>query len=304
MPNSPAPDVRNLATAIGRRFHRPPAPSAIACLGSHDPVLVSHIVSDRAMPAPTLPPPPENAFALHVHHTALRRSDIWIDGRHRRAPLIQEGGVMIFDLRSEPVAQVHEPFEFSRFQISRPALDDLAYEHGLRRLGDLRADTGDADPVLQHLALAMRKRAAVLGHDRDTLFTDGIALAFFAHVAQKYAGAADPPGVPGMLAAWQVRRIRDYVNANLHQPISIGELAALVGLSRSHFSRLFLKSFGLPPHRWLLNSRVERAKQMLGDAASLAEISASCGFTDQSHFTRWFARVERMTPGHWRRRMR
>jgi AraC-like DNA-binding protein len=76
-------------------------------------------------------------------------------------------------------------------------------------------------------------------------------------------------------------------------------------LSVSHFSRAFAVSIGLPPHRWLLNRRVERAKSMLSNAApTLSEVAIACGFADQSHFTRTFTREVGISPGAWRRCVR
>jgi AraC family transcriptional regulator len=287
---------------IGKRFHRPPAPSIFACADLCDPIAFSHVYSDTAMPAPTLPPPAENAFAIHLHHVPLSRGDIWLQGRHTKMPRIAEGGVFIFDLRTEPTAHVHERFEFSRFQLSRAAMDDLAYERGLRKLGDLRADTGHADLVLQHLAMAMVKHAAMFGGKPDALFCDSLALAVFAHVARKYGGAIQSPRLAGALAPWQIRLLNDWVDAHLDESISINALAAMVRLSPSYFTRAFAQSVGLPPHRWLLQKRIDRAKQLMQRPdVPLSEIAAVCGFADQSHFTRVFSAIVRVTPSRWRR---
>jgi AraC-like DNA-binding protein len=84
--------------------------------------------------------------------------------------------------------------------------------------------------------------------------------------------------------------------------MSIADLAAVVNLSRSHFARAFSRSTGLPPHRFVLQRRVARAKRLLKTTGlALSEISATCGFVDQSHFTKIFAAFERSTPGRWRR---
>jgi AraC family transcriptional regulator len=290
-----------LSSTIGRRFHRPPVPSAIVSLGSKDPIVFSHVASEIAMPAPTLAAPKEEAFSVHVHHAPLARGDIWLEGRHRTMPIVPQGGLFVWDLRAQNSAHVHEPFEFSRFQISKATMDDLAYEHGMRRLGDLHALGGEADPVVRYLALAMLQRSAYFGQEKETLFADGIALAFFAHVAQKYAGALEVPGADGVLAPWQIRRVTDWVSAHMNGPVAIADLAGLVNLSRSHFARMFLRTLGISPHRWLLLRRIERAKILLRGSRPLAEIAATCGFVDQSHFTKVFTRVEGMPPGAWRR---
>jgi AraC-like DNA-binding protein len=294
-------EAQKLSSEIGRRFHRPPAPSVIACLGSHDPIVFSHLVSDEPTPEPTIAPPVEDVFAVHVHHAELRLMEIWIAGRHTRFRIVQRGGVFIYDLRTQPQAHVYERYEFSRFQISRATMDDLAYEQGIRRLDDLRASPGEQDPVLRHLVLALTRHAELFGPEQDTLFNDGVALAFFAHIARKYAGIREPAQTGAKLAPWQVRRLSDWVGTHMQCPITIADLAGLVNLSRSHFSRMFQKSLGISAHQWLLLRRIERARQLLKGTASLAEISVSCGFVDQSHFTKVFTRVEGLTPGSWRR---
>jgi AraC-like DNA-binding protein len=297
--------VADPSLEIGRRFHRPPVPSIVARPELDDPVVFSHVSSAIAMPAPTLAPPIENTFAIHVHHSPLTAAEVWIDGRHMRLPPVSNGGIFIFDLRTEPIAQIHEAFEFSRFQFSRATLDDLAYERGLRRVGDLRAATCDPDPVIQHLALAMLHRIQRFGAEHDTIFADAIALALFDHVARAYGGAHGHAATAGVLAPWQIRRVTEWVDAHLGQPISIGGLSGLIDLSPSYFSRTFVRSFGIPPHRWLLQRRIDRAKALMTHSdATLADIAAACGFVDQSHFTKVFSGIVRATPSAWRRRAR
>ncbi len=104
------------------------------------------------------------------------------------------------------------------------------------------------------------------------------------------------------LAPWQVKRVTDFMRANLTETLRLSELAAISGLSPSHFGRAFKGSTGLPPHRWQLNMRIEQARALLADAgASLADIACATGFADQSHFTRVFSRIVGVSPGAWRR---
>nr|WP_276603744.1 AraC family transcriptional regulator [Nannocystis pusilla] len=89
---------------------------------------------------------------------------------------------------------------------------------------------------------------------------------------------------------------------HLGAPVGLRELATLGGMSQAHFSRAFKASTGVPPHRWQLNARVERAQQLLLRAdVSLADIALQLGFVDQSHLTRVFRRVVGATPSAWRR---
>lgn len=110
-------------------------------------------------------------------------------------------------------------------------------------------------------------------------------------------------GAPsGGLALWQSRRVSTYISANLTRTIRLRDLAALLQLSRGHFSRAFRETFGQAPMSYVMNRRIHRAQALLMSSLQpLAEIALECGMTDQSHFTRVFRRLVGMTPGAWRR---
>lgn len=88
---------------------------------------------------------------------------------------------------------------------------------------------------------------------------------------------------PGGLAIWQARRTLAYIEANLASKMDLGDLANLVALSRSHFSRAFKRCVGLSPMEYVIMRRVERAKSMIsGTREPLAEVALACGFADQA----------------------
>jgi AraC family transcriptional regulator len=104
------------------------------------------------------------------------------------------------------------------------------------------------------------------------------------------------------LAAWQAKRAVEYIEDNLGSKMSVRDMADLVALSTSHFSRAFKKSLGCSPMTYIGARRVERARLMMTSTReTLAAIALACGFSDQSHFTRHFCRVVGMSPGRWRR---
>jgi AraC-like DNA-binding protein len=129
-----------------------------------------------------------------------------------------------------------------------------------------------------------------------------------AHLAGMYGGLdngalrafAAPKG--RMLTPLQERRVTSRLLDDLTSDPSLGELAALCGLSRSYFIRAFKQATGMPPHRWLLMQRVNRAKALLhGTSMPIADVAVACGFADQSHLTRVFSKAFHISPAAWQR---
>jgi AraC family transcriptional regulator len=108
----------------------------------------------------------------------------------------------------------------------------------------------------------------------------------------------------GTLPRWRVRAVVEYIDEHLNTGPTLEQMAAAARLSRYHFARLrqFKRATGLPPHRYVIACRVDRAKQLLqaGGALSLAQVAAQAGFADQSQFSWHFKRMVGVTPGRFR----
>ncbi|MGC1782569.1 MAG: AraC family transcriptional regulator, partial [Acidobacteriaceae bacterium] len=104
----------------------------------------------------------------------------------------------------------------------------------------------------------------------------------------------------GGLAPWQKRRLMDLIDSNLDGQLRLSYLADECGLSVSHFSRSFKRSFGVPVHRYLIVRRVERAKILMrSSSAPLSEIALESGFSDQAAFSRKFRAIVGTSPMRW-----
>ena len=114
--------------------------------------------------------------------------------------------------------------------------------------------------------------------------------------------AGEVPDARGRLLAWQVRKVRDYIESHITGPVLVADLCALVKRSEAHFSRSFKRTFGESPHSFVVRRRVELAAQyMLTTDASLSDIALRCGFTDQAHLCKHFRQAAGQTPAAWRR---
>jgi AraC family transcriptional regulator len=103
------------------------------------------------------------------------------------------------------------------------------------------------------------------------------------------------------LPSGRVRRVTEYIEQNLDKELRLAELAGLVCMSPFHFARLFKRSTGEPPHRFVIQQRIARASAFLAQPEpSIAEISRRVGFRTPSHFTTVFRRVSGVTPSGYR----
>ncbi|CAN5431002.1 hypothetical protein BH11PSE9_BH11PSE9_17060 [soil metagenome] len=119
------------------------------------------------------------------------------------------------------------------------------------------------------------------------------------------SGAEAPTATKGGLAAGVLRQVLAKIEERMGAGFALADLAGLANLSEGHFSRAFKRSVGLPPHRYLLHRRVCAATRLLGnDTLTLTGIALTCGFFDQSQFTRQFAAMSGITPGAHRRSLR
>lgn len=101
------------------------------------------------------------------------------------------------------------------------------------------------------------------------------------------------------------KRLVDFIDSNLHRPITLAEMAELCTMSQFHFSRLFKKRTGMTVMKFIGMRRVERSKKLLQSTGmSLAQIAHDCGFSSQSHFTGVFKLDTGTTPASYRNAVR
>lgn len=117
-------------------------------------------------------------------------------------------------------------------------------------------------------------------------------------LVQRHAGGreARAPGLePGA-----VTRAKELMDSRLAYPPSLEELATAVGLSPFHFARVFRRATGLPPHAWLKQRRLSRARELLKNDCLPFNVAFALGYADQSHFNRQFKQAYGVTPGAYR----
>lgn len=161
---------------------------------------------------------------------------------------------------------------------------------------------GFADPVLTHVGNTLHGLLGRGTEPVDQVVADGMRTTLAAHLIGHYTVDHWRPPARGLaLDAKRLRRVLDYIEARLSEELSLGDLAAQACLSSFHFSRLFHDATGLPPHRYLVERRIEAARSLLarGDMP-LAQVALETGFGSQANFTRVFRKSKNTTPGQYR----
>ncbi|WP_206240417.1 helix-turn-helix domain-containing protein [Novosphingobium terrae] len=150
-------------------------------------------------------------------------------------------------------------------------------------------------------ALAAMLEDAAGAIDRDIAFARDRIAAVRDLLLGRPAKPVEMPTTGG-LAPWQARKVIAHIDAHMEDTITNDELASLVRLSCGHFCRAFRNTFGVTPHAFVMQRRVDNASMMMiRSAEPLAAIAAACGFTDQAHLSRLFRRVKGFSPAIWRR---
>lgn len=179
-------------------------------------------------------------------------------------------------------------------------LDGIALDLSGRGWVELVPRIGVADPLICGISQALQAEAAA-GAAASRLYGESLAAAMAVHLAKEYTNGTRTLVDPrGGLTRQQLRAAMDHLHTHLGDSLPLEQLAQAVGMSPFHFSRRFRRSTGVPPHRYLIRLRVQRARELLLRAnPDLNEIATQVGFYDQSHLATHFKSAFGITPGRF-----
>lgn len=166
---------------------------------------------------------------------------------------------------------------------------------------ELRLEFQARDPRLEAIGMMLlaELQQETVG---NRLYIESLSNVLAVHLLRQYAAPNARLVIYDRgLSERQTLQVVEYVNEHLHQDIKLSDLAALVGISESHLSRRFKQSIGMTPYQYLLQQRIERAKQLLKEGdRSIMDIALLCGFNSHSHLSKQFRQLTGMTPKNYR----
>lgn len=209
---------------------------------------------------------------------------------------LPSGSIFFLPAGHECAVSLHAPLDTIHIYLR----SDLF--HGERNADELVPLLGVQDGVLAHLGSAMGA-ALEERQSLSSLFVDSIAQGIARRFLALRGSAGAAPERNYQLSAAQLRRIREFVEAHLETDLRLDAIARAAGLGTKTLLRGFKATCGTSPYQYVIAARIERAKHLLHEDASLglAEIAARCGFSHQEHLTRMFRRLVGQTPGRYRR---
>src|ERR1700737_580103 len=291
---------------LSKRLGIPNPPTLVTSVSRGAPITFTRLRLDSASPTCDGTIPAEEAYSFHVNFLKQESFSISVIARTVERYFLGEGCSMMLDYSETSATTLHSAMDTVRLYVPRLTLQDFVREeYGSGEVHLKPPQQVLRDPILYHLGACLK---ALLEHpeENNSLLVDHIALSLQSHLYQTYSATpAWNLKARGGLAPWQESRAKEAMEANLDKEIDIAQLAHECGLSTSRFARAFRQSTGCPPHRWLLQRRIERAQDLLLTSdTTLAEIASACGFSDQSHLTRAFGQTVGTSPGLWRRTKR
>ena len=246
-------------------------------------------------------PPCERGFLVGVSLNGGHRRTLYGRGAasERR---FEHHSIYIRDFSRPFHADLYGNFDFVLVELPHAYLERVGPEHGGQPIGGLTCRPDVRDPVLGHLAHAVADSLDAPG-PLNALFIEQIGLAMGTHLVRRYGNARTRElERKGVLSPAKVARAQELLMEKADLGVSIEEVANECDLSRGYFIRAFSRTTGHTPHQWLLEQRVTRARELIETSdMTLADIAIACGFADQSHLNRVFARIVGHPPGAWRR---
>lgn len=186
-------------------------------------------------------------------------------------------------------------------QVDLSVLDETSRSLLRHGRGGLKPTLGISDPSLTTLlwAIEVEQRR---GYPGGKLFVDSLESALAVRLVTDHSVHPATPGLArGGLAPHQQRRVLEFMHQNLHAPVGLADLAAVIGLSPSHFSSQFRAGMGMSPYKYMRALRIDRSKNMLKKSDfPIARIAKTVGFDNQQHFSTVFRSVVGVTPTTYR----
>ena len=190
-----------------------------------------------------------------------------------------------------------QPWSYRMFYVDVVWLTELQQQLGFSRNQPLRAFATILSQDAQLYAGLNRLYDLLSDPQADSLHKHCALLDFFAELQQRLDPAPAKPRKDNP----RLRLAAELIRERCTEALKLEDICAAVGLSPSYLTRSFRRCYGMTPHAYLINSRIQYAQARLRRGEAIAEVALTAGFADQAHLQRTFKQLLAATPGQYRR---
>ena len=216
-----------------------------------------------------------------------------------RQSLITPGDICIIAERTVFSLKWQESTEGLVLSLDADWLNQVTQESTSSDRVELVNIIGGRDRLLSTIALALRDEVTK-DCSAGNLYVDCLLSTLAIHLSNKYRAVKQKEKeqkLPLGLSQYQKKQAINYIKSNLDKDLKLTEMAKVVGLSQYHFARLFKRSLGISPWRYVLQCRIERSKELLRSSTmAITEVAKACGFSSSSYFIKQFHQIVGVTP--------
>jgi AraC family transcriptional regulator len=259
------------------------------------------IVETHKIGAIEIPEHEHSSFCLHMQTSGPVQMEWWSEGKYGKENH-GPGSMILLTPGTRDRLRWNRPSQRVVLSVDEGFLLRAAQELGRKQHLGFENHWIFEDRQL-HLLLSEMRREMEAGWETGALYGDHLGMSLSIALIQKYSrNGTTSSQAKGGIPRVRLRRVLDYIAANIHLDIKLDDLAEVADMSRFHFARLFRLGMGVTPHRYLMDQRLQQAKALLRiDARSVSEIALETGFANAGHFARVFKRNVGVTPTEWKR---
>lgn len=263
-----------------------------------DPTLWQGIfLAHHRQPAWEMPENQPSQHILSINIGSARKVERRIDGQLQRERFLT-GDVAIYPAGVDYTLRWEQESEFILIGIDPDLLKQNAIALLETETIELKLLLATQDPLIHSMALALKAELEA-AQPGGQIYAEAIAQTLAIHLLRNYSvrKLASKISTADGLPKHKLHQVIDYIHACLHCDLNLSDMAAVIGMSSYHFSRLFKQSIGLSPYQYVIQCRLEKAKELLQHSTlTIAQIAYTTGFSNQSHFTQQFKRQYQTTP--------